>query len=89
MIGYVHRDASQAFAPWVFTGEKSGWSNTQTLTIGEIETASPEPTFTPEPTSTPYSEPQKLGQEAILGVAITVAVVVIGLGLLVYLIKRK
>jgi hypothetical protein len=40
------------------------------------------------PTPLPSEQPQ-LGIEAILGVAVTVAVVVIGLGLLVYLIKRK
>ena len=33
MIGYCHRDASKAFAPWVFTGERSGWSETQAVTI--------------------------------------------------------
>jgi hypothetical protein len=51
----------------------------------------PSPTTTPtiEPTSTPTDEPQQLGQEVILGVAVTVAVVCVGLGLLVYLIKRK
>jgi hypothetical protein len=56
-------------------------------------TPTPEPTSTPtsspEPTATPYEEPQSTGQEVILGVAVTVAIVVIGLGLLVYLIKRK
>jgi len=36
MIGYVHRDASISMAPWVFTGEKSGWSETQTLTISAL-----------------------------------------------------
>jgi hypothetical protein len=44
---------------------------------------------TTSPTPTPSSEPQSTGQEVILGVALTVAVVVIGLGLLVYLIKRN
>jgi parallel beta-helix repeat protein len=49
----------------------------------------PTPTSRPtnEPTSTPYNEPT--GQEVILGVAITIAVLGVGLGLLVYLIKRK
>ena len=89
MIGYVSRDISQAGAPWVFTGEKSGWSNTQTLKIAESQTPTPAPTFTPEPTSTPYSEPQIIEQDAILGIAVTVAVLGLGLGFLFYLIKRK
>jgi len=89
MIVYIRRDASTAFAPWVFTGEKSGWSNTQTLKIAESQTPTPAPTFTPEPTSTPYSEPQIIEQDAILGIAVTVAVLGLGLGFLFYLIKRK
>ena len=51
-------------------------------------TSSPEPTAPASSTSLPSKEPQ-LGQEAILGVVVTVAVVCFGLGLLVYLIKRK
>ena len=54
-----------------------------------IPTLTPIPTHTPEPTSTPYEEPQHVEQEAILGVAVTVAVVCVGFSLLVYLIKRK
>ena len=49
--------------------ETSGWSSTQTLTIGEV--------FTPA------------DQGLILGVAVTVVVIIAGLGLLVYRIKRK
>lgn len=33
MIGYTHRVVDGGFAPWRFTGEKSGWSSTQTITI--------------------------------------------------------
>ena len=43
----------------------------------------------PEETSTPYNEPQSTEQEAIIGVAITITVVCIGLGLLLYLIKKR
>ncbi len=42
----------------------------------------------PPPTSSPYT-PLELTQGAMLGLAITVAVIFAGLGLLVYLIKRK
>jgi len=85
MIGYVHRDATSFMAPWVFTGEKSGWSETQTLTI---PTSTPSPTSSPSPTPTPKAI-QTLQFEAILGAAIAVAVIGTGLGLLIYLIKRK
>ena len=66
---------------------ESYWSSTQTITIEEFQTPSPQPT--PTPTSTPYTEPQATEQGIILGVAITVAVIGAGLGLLIYLLKRK
>ena len=73
---------------------ESDWSNTQTITIAEGPTpTSPEitpmPTASPAPTSTPYNEPQQTVQEIIIGAAIAVAVIGAGLGLLIYLIKRK
>lgn len=94
MIGYVHRDASTFWAPWVFEGEKSGWSNTQTITIPENQTPSLEGTPTPPnigPTSRPREESMLTQRqlELVLGVAFTVAVVGAGLGLLLYLIKRR
>ena len=48
-------------------------------------TTSPSPEQTP--TSSPYPEPAE--QETMFGVAITIAVIGAGLGLLVYFIKRK
>ena len=98
MIGYVHRDASKAFAPWVFTGEKSGWSETLTVTVPistQLPTITPSPTAIPEPTPatsstpTPNENSQALQSEAIVGAFIAVAVIGAGLGLLIYLIKRK
>ena len=65
----------------------SGWSITQTVTIGESNT--PEPTSPTSPTPLPHNIPQPTEQQVILGVAVTVAVLAVGLGLLVYLIKRK
>jgi hypothetical protein len=51
---------------------------------------SPSPPSTPATTPTPYQEPQQTDQtEAIIGAAIAVAVIGAGLGLLIYLIKRK
>jgi hypothetical protein len=83
LIGYYTADN-------VFVGKTSGWSDTQTLTIpeGQAPTPSPETTTPTSPSPLP-SEELHLGQDAILGIAVTVAVVCVGLGLLVYLIKRK
>ena len=48
-----------------------------------------ESTIPTSPTPLPSEEPLGLGQDVILGVAVAVAVLAVGLGLLVYLIKRK
>jgi hypothetical protein len=47
LIGYIDRDFSHGFfdAPYVFNGQTSGWSNTQTITIGSTST-SPTPNST-------------------------------------------
>jgi hypothetical protein len=71
----------------VFTGESSGWSETQTITISESQTPTSSPATTP--TLPPSEEPQKTEQAIILGVAIAAAVIGSGLGLIVYLLKRK
>lgn len=63
-------------------------SPTPSPTIFPSPSPSPEPTSTP--TSTPYQVPQQTEQlEIITGVVIAVAVFGAGLGLLIYLIKRK
>jgi len=71
--------------------ETSGWSSTQTIVIGEIQTHTPEPTIptSPTPFPTDYAGIGLSETEVILGVAVTVAVLAVGLGLLVYLVKRK
>jgi len=77
MIGYRNRGVyANGIMPYVIKGEKSGWSNTQTLNIGESQTP------TPTPLPNPYEIP-------IIIVAVIVIVFATGLGLLVYLIKRK
>jgi hypothetical protein len=67
-----------------YTGQESDWSDIQTLRIptGQV-------TSQPTPTATPYQEPQAIEQQIILGLTVTVAVLGVGLGLLIYLIKRK
>jgi hypothetical protein len=77
MIGYRDRGVyANGAMPYVIKGEKSGWSNTQTLAIGESQTQ------TPSPLPNPYEIP-------IIVVAFIVIVVLAGLGFLIYLIKRK
>jgi hypothetical protein len=71
--------------------QPSGWSSTQTITIGEDQTSTPSPATTPTspPSSTPYQEPQQTEQIMMTGLVITMAIIVAGLGLLIYLIKRR
>jgi hypothetical protein len=84
MIGYVHHVVSiPLFSALVFEGETSGWSATQTITISEGQTP------TPSPATTPYSGARLTEQAIIIGVAIAATVIIAGLGLLIYLIKRK
>jgi hypothetical protein len=70
-----------------FYGQESDLSPTQTITIGESQTPTPSPATTPSPTN--YTANQLTEQEIIAGAAITAAVIGAGLGLLIYLIKRK
>jgi len=76
----------------------SEWSETVTITLPDYKpetyTTTPSPTINPTPTPisttpTPCNEPQLIEQTVLLGLAVTVAVLGAGLGLLLYLIKRK
>ena len=60
-----------------------------TPTPTSTSSPTPKPTIPTSPTPLPSEEPQQRGQELILGVAVTIAVLAVGLGLLIYLIKRK
>jgi hypothetical protein len=88
-IGYYTEFYIMGWIDYHFTGETSGWSNTQTITIPESQAPTPSPETTPTPPPTPYSGAQLTEQEIIIGVAIAAAVIIVGLGLLIYLIKRK
>lgn len=67
LAGYIHRVWNPNYTsqldmyPYVFTGEESGWSNTQTLTISPISSPStlPTPSPTPIPTHQPTIEPSQ------------------------------
>jgi hypothetical protein len=91
LIGHMEpTDYMMAGHVYAFTGESSGWSNTQTLTISESQTPNSSPATTPTPTPTPSQEPQQTEQiEPIVSVTIVVAVIIAVLGLLIYLIRRK
>ena len=90
-IGYFMHTDGDWYNPnsLVFVGESSDWSSTQTITFGASQTPSPEPTSLASPTQMPDEEPQQLGLEVILFLAVIVAVIAAGLGLLVYLAGRK
>jgi len=72
MIGYRIRSwkyiAGEQMLPYVFEGEKSGWSNTQTITILDPSVPSP------SPSSTSFSPDSSL---MIASIAVSVAVVCI------------
>jgi hypothetical protein len=66
LIGYVHRvvltnvtnpTGPWDLAPWIFTGETSDWSNTQTITIdGNAPTTTPTTSPSQYPTATPDAQ---------------------------------
>ena len=84
LAGYIHRvwnpnSTSQLdMYPYVFAGEESGWSNTQTLTISLIPSPSPEPT--------PVAE---IFPATLFFVAASVGTALAITGLLVYFKKRS
>jgi hypothetical protein len=100
MKGYFHRgynpnatDQLQMWE-WIFTGETSGWSSTQTITLPTSTSSpasSPSPTSTSDqtPTPTPSQESPQTELTTIIGVAIVTVVLGAGLGLLVYFKKRS
>ena len=95
LIGYEQGIVTTPGVPGtqrVITGETSGWSETQTLTIKPIETPTPSPaaTPTPETSPTPSPEPQQTIQiEPIATVAIVTLIVGVALGLLIGLVIKK
>jgi hypothetical protein len=95
MTGSIHRvynpnHTSQLdMYPYVFTGEVSDWSNTQTITMPD-GTVSASPTPTPTSPLTPEDSP--LGNLQLTDLALVAAVVLLGVAvvsLLVYVRKIK
>jgi hypothetical protein len=85
MIGTVHRMIVGGGAPWLFDGQLSGWSNTQTITIPAnvpLTTAYP---MTPTPT---YQAPTSMFTSDVLLIAVVVSLVAIAalLAVIAYLL---
>jgi hypothetical protein len=87
MWGYVHRGYNPnapdqlSMFPWVFDGETSGWSNTQTITIPVSSTSvSPSPNPTPTPTVPEFPS---------WTIPLLLTIMVASAGLLVYHKKHK
>jgi len=89
-IGYYH-----PYGPGIqilgydFYGQESGWSEAQTIKIGDSQPSSPEPTIPTSPSQMLDEEPELSEQQVIIGAVVTITIVGAGLGLLLYLIKRK
>jgi hypothetical protein len=89
MIGYFSR--TTGFASWYFAGEESGWSNTQTLTIGEPTQTTPGASQPATSSSTDPTVSQVFGLDWV-GVAVVALLVVIAVLLVFvvfYLRRRK
>jgi hypothetical protein len=74
MIGYRTRSwefIGGQMLPYVFEGEKSGWSNTQTITIPDSSVPSPSPT--------PSTQPEPFPTTLLITSSVIIAVVCIGL----------
>jgi hypothetical protein len=96
MVGYVHRENISIGMPgsgWVFTGETSGWSNIQTLTI-PTSTSSPTPSPSvstspsPSPSTSPELTPEAEPFPTTLVIASICLVAVIGVGSLIFFKKH-
>lgn len=95
MIGYVFRQYAGDYGPfsfpYVFTGEISGWSSTQPLTIGEItQTVSPIASQSAAPPSENPISGQVFGLDLWqVATIVLVAVVVLSVFVLFYLRRRS
>lgn len=91
LIGYIHHVVSLPVSAEVFEGEKSGWSGTQTLIIGEAaQTATPISSQSATSQSANPTDNQVLGLDWV-GVAVVVSfvVVVVLLVFVVFYLRRR
>ncbi len=102
LIGVIHRIIQGPMsAPWIFTGETSGWSNTQTVTISNNSTTTnPEKSTTPNQSVLPSQNPTATliqpdaGTSVLFGwveiaIVILLGVVVVVLLVFVVVFQRK
>ncbi|MCW4003596.1 MAG: hypothetical protein NWE95_06775 [Candidatus Bathyarchaeota archaeon] len=92
MIGYTHRVVEGGMAPWYFFGEKSGWTNTQTLTITETAPTpitSQNPTTTPSPSDSPSVAQSDLDWMQVTTVVLLGVIAVLLVFVVLYLRKRS
>lgn len=82
-IGYVHKANGGYLAGWVFTGDTSDWSNTQTITV---PANTPQLTPTPTLTSVDNALNSSLLLIALVVIAFLLAIIIF---LLFYMRKRK
>jgi hypothetical protein len=94
-IGYAVKKAYDSILPpemqyyYEYIGQTGDWSNTQTITIPASTTSPTDSPPAQTPTPTPDQENQQTELlQTLFAVALIVAVVCVGLGLLIYLIKR-
>lgn len=90
LAGYVHRVSNSSATnpiekfPWVFEGETSGWSNTQTITL--TADAVTDGTSTHAPTNLPSSSSQPSGGSSLFGLDVMGLIIVGMLGAIVVLL---
>jgi hypothetical protein len=93
MIGYIHRGYNPNHTsqldmyPYVFTGETSGWSNTQTIILATAQPSSTVSEFTPLP-PTDGNAPHLELIDYLLLISIIIVVIVV-LSLLIFSMHRK
>jgi hypothetical protein len=91
MIGYIHHVVALPASAYAFEGEKSAWSNTQTITIPASSTTSPTPTLPSDSTPTLYNgSPNTFLSDStqLTIIATTVAVLAAVIASLLLYIKR-
>ncbi|MCW3999756.1 MAG: hypothetical protein NWE93_05920 [Candidatus Bathyarchaeota archaeon] len=91
MIGYVHRVFENGGFPYVFTGETSGWSGTQTLTITDTAPMPAPSSVTVDPSDSPQSPTQtplepNVGTSVLFGLDWVGIAVIVLLGAVVVLL---
>jgi hypothetical protein len=103
LAGYVHRESNSSTTnplemfTWVFDGETSGWSSTQTITLSwdtvtdETSTAAPTNSSQNPTTSSPPSGESALFGLDLLGISLLILLgaIVVLLGFMVFYLRKR